>query len=283
MRVQELYTQLEKDFITPALSDDWAQYMTEISDFLAPQFVERSMGVVCDFATEITRVYTAVFPTAAVMRTILADGAHDALLFVHHPSIWDLRRAPQVFSQMDRDLLVAFKKQRIAIYNLHVPLDHESPYSTSITLAHALAIVPTQSFCMYHGGMAGVFGTASDTSLAQIHERFATAVGHKVSLYANGLSDIPGGVVAVVAGGGLEQAVLEDMVAHDVRVLVTGITAQTPYAAPMHAYAAQNGIALLGGTHYSTEKFACMAMVDYFMAHNIPSIFLAGEPLMEDL
>ena len=133
MHAQTLYAQLEKDFILPAMHDAWAQHMDDIADLIAPQFHARSMGVVCDFATDISHVYTAVFPSDDVLRTILADGTHDALLFVHHPSIWDIRRAPNIFVTMNRDLLVQLQQRRVAIYNLHVPLDHFGAYATSVT------------------------------------------------------------------------------------------------------------------------------------------------------
>lgn len=61
MKATQLYQHLEKDFITPEMSDEWAQYMDSVADFLSENFKKRSMGLVCDFATEINKVYTAVF------------------------------------------------------------------------------------------------------------------------------------------------------------------------------------------------------------------------------
>jgi hypothetical protein len=41
---------------------------------------------------------------------------------------------------------------------------------------------------------------------------------------------------------------------------------------------------LLGGTHYSTEKFACQAMCDYFGKIGIISTeFILDTPMLEDL
>lgn len=283
MHAQTLYAQLEKDFILPAMHDAWAQHMDDIADLIAPQFHARSMGVVCDFATDISHVYTAVFPSDDVLRTILADGTHDALLFVHHPSIWDIRRAPNIFVTMNRDLLVQLQQRRVAIYNLHVPLDHFGAYATSVTLAQALGIEQMQPFCEYMGALAGVFGTTQHTTIEALHKHFSSVIGHCTACYTYGASDIADGKIAVVAGGGLDQSVLDDMVANDVHVLITGVSAQTAYATPQHTYAQQHGITVLGGTHYSTEKFACMAMVGYFTGHGMTATFLAGEPLMEDL
>jgi hypothetical protein len=68
MKASQLYKQLEKDFITKNLSDDWAEHMTSVADFLSGNFKKRSMGLVCDFATKINKVYTAVFPSKPVFK-----------------------------------------------------------------------------------------------------------------------------------------------------------------------------------------------------------------------
>jgi hypothetical protein len=39
----------------------------------------------------------------------------------------------------------------------------------------------------------------------------------------------------------------------------------------------------LGGTHYSTEKFACMAMTKYFEKLGLPSEFIEDAPGLADL
>jgi hypothetical protein len=39
----------------------------------------------------------------------------------------------------------------------------------------------------------------------------------------------------------------------------------------------------MGGTHYTTEKPACLAMCDYFQKLGLPAEFIEGEPVMEDL
>jgi putative NIF3 family GTP cyclohydrolase 1 type 2 len=139
MKSIELYNHLERDFISKELSDDWARYMHVLDDYLSINFKERSMGLVCDFANEINKVYSAVFPTEEIMQKLINDGITDGMLFLHHPSIWDIRR-PGSFYQIDKALLEKFKQNRISIYILHVPLDNFSEYSTSKTLADALNI-----------------------------------------------------------------------------------------------------------------------------------------------
>jgi putative NIF3 family GTP cyclohydrolase 1 type 2 len=283
MKAAELYERLEKDFILPGMSDEWAKYMQPIDDFLTDSYKERSMGLVCDNAAEIDRVYTAVFPEDTVMQSIIDRGETDALLFLHHPSVWDIRNAPVVWRVMDSDLLEQFRERRVSVYNLHVPLDNYSEYSTSATLAKALGITELAPFYEYFGGLAAVFGKTEYSTVQQLRDRFAEEMGHETSLYRYGDEGITGNRVAVAAGGGNIPDLLAEIDAAGVNVLVTGITVNRGAAAPAHDYAREKGINIMGATHYSTEKPACLAMCDYFKKLDLPAEFIEGEPVLEDL
>jgi len=50
-----------------------------------------------------------------------------------------------------------------------------------------------------------------------------------------------------------------------------------------HELARENAINLLGGTHYSTEKFACIEMCKYFSELGLLSAFVEDVPYFEDL
>ena len=282
MKAIELYNHLETSFITPEMSDVWSQYMGSISDLLCNNFKKRSMGLVCDFAREIRTVYTAVFPSREVMQRILEEGTQDAMLFVHHPSIWDIRKAPEVFYQMDRDLLTRFKDRRISVFNLHVPLDNFGKYSTSATLAEALSIKPEKPFAAYFGALAGVFGKTQAATVQELKQLFQEAVGHTVRLYHYGEDVVCEGTVAVVAGGGLTETI-EEIAQNNVNLLITGITVKNEHSKGAHEYAEKQGINILGGTHYSTEKFACQALVEYFKELGLPAHFIEGIPILEDM
>lgn len=283
MKAIDLYNQLEEDFITPEMSDDWSNEMNSVAEFLCPNFINRSMGLVCDFAVAINRVYSAVFPSGDVMQKVIDDGTQDGMLFVHHPAIWDIRKAPEVFQQMDRAWLQRFKERRISIYNLHVPLDNFGEHSTSVTLAKALGVKPTKPFAPYFGAMAGVFGTSDCATVQDLKNKFQETVNHSVRLYPYGDHEIKDGAVAIVAGGGNDVETLEEISDAGINTLVTGITFKNEFSSKAHAYAEKQGINVLGGTHYSTEKFACMSMVDYFVQIGLPCEFIEDEPVMEDI
>jgi putative NIF3 family GTP cyclohydrolase 1 type 2 len=283
MKAVKLYAQLEKDFITPTLSDDWARYMQSVADFLSDNFKQRSMGLVCDNSKEINKVYTAVFPSDNVMQSVLDKGEKEVMLFVHHPSVWDLTKSPPGFQQMDRSLLEKFRERGISIYNLHVPLDNYGEYSTSTTLAKALGLTALRPFLEYFGSLAAVFGKTQYSTVQEMKDKFIAVLGHRVSLYQYGSDEIKNGIVAVAAGGGNIVQIHEEISREGVNLLVTGITIRNNYTQKVHDYAREKGINILGGTHYTTEKPACQAMCDYFQKLGLPSEFIEGTPGLEDL
>jgi putative NIF3 family GTP cyclohydrolase 1 type 2 len=237
--------------------------MGELEEYLSPNFIERSMGLVCDFTNEINKVYTAVFPNQEVLQSIIDDGVTDAMLFMHHPSIWDNRR-PNPFYQMDKELIEKFKENRISIYILHVPLDNFGEYSTSKTLADALDIDIEKPFKEYYGALSGVIGKTKCRNVEELHDKFSKVLGHDTSLYLYGDSNIVDGRVAVIAGGGNSVATVYEMLNNNVNILITGISANTKRYLNVHEFEQKKGITVLGGTHYSTEKFACQKMCSYF-------------------
>lgn len=281
MKAIELYNQLESDFIFKNLQDDWARYMSEVDEYLCLNFKERSMGLVCDFAMEINKVYTAVFPTEEIMQKIIDEGTTNSMLFVHHPSIWDSRRAPNSFYQMKNPLLEKFKENRIAIYNLHVPLDNFSQYSTSVTLTNALGIEIEKPFAKYRGALCGIIGKTKCKTMEELQNKFSEVLGHSTSLYLYGNAKIKDGRIAIVAGGGNNQDTITEMIENRVHVLITGITANNN--SEIHNIEEKSSINVLGGTHYSTEKFACQKMCSYFEELGLDSVFIEGEPIYEDM
>ncbi len=283
MIANKIYQNLEKDFIQLGMSDNWTQYMDSVADFLCDNFKARSMGLVCDFATEINHIYSAVFPSNNVMQKILDDGAYSAMLFVHHPSIWDIRKAPEVFQQMDRDLLQQFKKRQISIYNLHTPLDNFGEHSTSVSLAKALKIKVEKPFASHNGALCGIIGETNLKTVVNLRDEFKKILNHSASLYNYGNNEIKTNKVAIVAGGGNNVEILEEVLSEGINTFITGITSKNEHSKMAHDFALKNRINILGGTHYSTEKFACISMIDYFTKIGVSAKYLDDEPVIEDM
>lgn len=280
MDAQKLYDKLEIDFIARrGLSDDWKEM--EKDKYLSPNFKKRSMGVVYDFSKNIKKVYTAVFPEKEVIKKILAKKETDILLFVHHPMVWDITKK-NVFTAISEKDLKIMKDRRISVYCIHVPLDNFGKYSTTNTLCKELGIKVEKQFVPYFGGLCGVIGTIDVDNIKDIKKRFDKVLGHKTKLYNYGTERLKEHKVAVVAGGGNDLETLKE-IPKNCNLFITGITAKNTYSKAAHDYLEEKKINLLGGTHYSTEKFACIAMVEYFKKQGLPCEFIPGKPIMEDI
>ena len=283
MNIKQLIEQLEKDFIKPSMVDDWSKQTESIKEYLTEQYKQRSIGLMCDFTNEINHVYTAVFLSKEVMEKILKNPQENSMLFVHHPANWDLKQAPNVFEQIDPELVKQFKQKNISIYNLHGPLDNYGDYSTSANLAKMLSIEIEKPFAPYLGTLCGVFGKTDLRTVQELKERFESVVNHKVSLYNYGDEVIKDGKVAVIGGGGNSLDLTKWIAEEGINTFVTGITVKNQRAEEAHNYLQQNKINLLGGTHYSTEKFACISMLNYFKNLGLTAEFVEESPGMEDL
>jgi len=282
MLAKEIYTNLDSYFIKPEIKDEFYQYMTELAPFLCNNFKKRSMGLVCDFTETIDRVFTAVFPTEKVFRKILEDN-EKAMLFTHHACNWDLKKSPVGFYNMDASLLEKLRDKQISIYCLHHPLDNYSDYSTSKTLTDVLDIEAIRPFVNFSGAVCGVIGIAKVQTVGELQKKYSEAVGHATKLYPYGADEIRNGIVAVVAGGGNQTFVLQDLVDNQINSLVTGITLKNDVSAEAHEFAERNKINVLGGTHYSSEKFACIAMCKFFEQSGLRAEFIEDEPCFEDM
>jgi len=184
---------------------------------------------------------------------------------------------------MDGELLQKFKDRRISIYNLHVPLDNFGEYSTSVTLAKAVDVKPGKAFGPYFGSLCGVFGKTSIVTVQDLKTKYEEAVRHEVKLYNYGTDEIKDGMVAVIGGGGNMIEMLEEIKKEGVNTFVTGISSVNYHSKASHEFTEKNKINILGGTHYSSEKFACIAMVDYFKREKLDSEFVEDEAVMEDM
>lgn len=282
MKAKSLYQNLEYDFIKDNMSDDWAPYMWEIKEYITPEFMNRSMWLVCDFASEITYVFSAVFPSSKILSKINKLKIKNALLFVHHPSTWDIRNSPNVFIQIKREELDQLKNNNIWLYNLHVPLDHYWEYSTSVNLAKALWINPIWNFAPYFWAMAWVIWTSQEKSILWLQKTLSEQIWFNAKLYNYWTDNIMDWKVAIIAGWWLTEWIAE-VIKLWINTLVTWISAKNEFTQNSHDLAQKHWINILWGTHYATEKFACIKILDYFKNFWLNWEFIEDDAILEDL
>jgi putative NIF3 family GTP cyclohydrolase 1 type 2 len=282
MKSIQLYNQLEKDFVTPEIIETWYNENWKNQEYICDNFKQRSLGLLCDFAYEVKKVYTAVFPSDKVLMKIITDGVTDAMLFLHHPLTWDLRK-DGAFWDINNELLGVLKERRVSLFNFHLPLDNFSEYSTSKTLAEALGIKIEKPFGEYSGATCGIIGTTDCKTIHELNDRYSQAAGHETRLYQYGDDVIKDGKVGICAGGGNDFSIAPQFINLGLNVHIVGISVNNPYSVESHNLEKEHGVNLMGGTHYSSEKFACIAMCEYFEKLGLEAEFISDKSCMEDL
>ena len=285
MDAQALRKQLDADFeLDKREEGDWSAF--DLGDYVVENTGKKPKGLILDNAKSITKVYTAVFPSERVLSRILDLNERNILLFTHHPMIWDPSPDRKPFTNIPHEFLSQLKERRVSYYAIHIPLDAVGPYSTGVSFAKALGVQPERYFFDYGGVDVGVVGTIDLTQLSEFADRVRKAVGHEVKVWNYGSGAIANSQVAVVGGGGCEPEIAADIADMGVNTYVTGITRimeTYPPSAQFHDVCKDNKINAIGTTHYSSEKFACIAMVDYFKNLGVPAEFIEDEPLLLDM
>ena len=284
MKAEKLYKRLDSEFELDKLSEDEWGFL-DLGDYITENFKKTRMGLVLDNSKEIQKVCTAVFPSEHVLDQILSSGEREVLLFTHHPMIWDPSTGGFPFRNIPTKYLEELREREISHYSIHVPLDRNGPYSTTASLARALEIETESEFFEYHGVLVGIIGKTNCKSIFELSGQVKDLVGHVLKVWNYGSPQISNRKVALVAGGGNYPEIAEELAETDVRTYITGVTMKVPDYEPslrFHEICQENHINVIAATHYSTEKFACIAVQKFFDARGIPSEFLHDNPSFHD-
>jgi putative NIF3 family GTP cyclohydrolase 1 type 2 len=284
MDAKKLYQSLDKEFEIDKVNEgEWDSF--DLGDFATESFRKTYKGLVLDNSSEVNKVYTAVFPSESVLDYIIASGAEDSLIFTHHPMIWDTSCEGFPFRNTPTKYLEVLRENKISLYTIHVPLDRNGPYSTTTSLARALEIETDREFFDYFGAKVGIIGKTECTSTFELSAKVKETVGHLPKIYVNGSSQISNQMVALVAGGGNYPEIVEELAETDVKIYITGVTMKNPDYEPslrFHEICQENKITVIAATHYSTEKFACIAIQKFFDELGVESEFVEDAPSFED-
>ncbi|MHC4205317.1 MAG: Nif3-like dinuclear metal center hexameric protein [Planctomycetota bacterium] len=284
MNAKELYEKIGRDFEIDKYRDDWS--FVEFNEFINPDFKERYIGVMLDNTAEIEKVYTSTFPDTDTLDEILRRNETDILLLSHHAMGYDPTLEGFPFYNIPAGCLKQLKERRVSFYVLHLPLDKNGPYSTSVNLAKELQLQITGEFCEYLGSKVGVICETGFTKLEDFALHIEGIIRHEIKVRQYGDEIIERKTVGIAGGGGCFDFVANELAALGINTYLTGCTKPMPSFEPnmeFHRIARENRINIVGATHYSTEKFACMAMVEYFAGLGIEAEFIEGTPRMEDL
>jgi putative NIF3 family GTP cyclohydrolase 1 type 2 len=284
MEAKKLYAKLDSDFGIEMLKDDWS--FVKYNEYIASGFKERYIGIMLDNTVEVKKVYTATMPDLDILDNLIHTGQSDILLFSHHAMCYDPTIKGFPFYDIPEDFLAKLKHNRISFYVLHSPLDKNGEYSTSVSLARNLKLEIVDEFCEYMGINCGVICKTDLKTAAELAEHVGSIVGHQVKLTGKGDDKIRDGLVAIVAGGGSVGFAAREIAEMGINMYITGCTRKVPFVESIeefHSITGDRKINVIGATHYSTEKYACIAMVGYFESLGIQAQFLEGRYYLEDL
>jgi dinuclear metal center YbgI/SA1388 family protein len=171
------------------------------------------------------------------------------LIVVHHGIKW----RPQNDRNLERKRAAYLKKNNLALYAAHLPLDLHGEYGNNIQLSRLLGLQNLREFGRYHGikiGYAGtVKGAVSLDDLARILNK-QLKTNSKVFRFGKGHIRTLG----IVSGGG--GSLLKDAVQERLDCFVVGeIDLAT------HNAAKEYGINLIVAGHYATETVGVKALM----------------------
>ena len=266
MPAKEIYAALEREF------RPWE--CTEVFS---------TMGLQYDHTDTVHKVYTATFVSDEAVDAIIGRGEQDVLLFTHHP-VSQKKDLTKDSPPLTDALVEKLRNNRISVFNYHIPLDRVSPWSPGTNLAKAMGLTPYEEFYEQNQVKMGLLCHTPFTTQTQFAKAAEEVLGHRVKLYAYGEDTLPEGRIALMGGGASNPNIYAELREKGINLFFTGMSSPNiPFCARNHAAAKAAGVSILGGTHYSTEKYAVMEMVKFFEVLGLESEFLPETPNFEEL
>ena len=261
-----------------------------IYDRLTEQFrpdkctdVFKTVGVQVHNTDVIAKVYTATFASPEVFDNILARNEENVMLFTHHP-LPPMPSLQEGYGNIPEKYFTKMQEQKMNFFSFHIPLDVAGPYSPGNTLSTAMGTNPYASWYPQNGAMLGALCQSKYATLTELHHCLTSTIGHKASMYHYGEEQLLNGKFAIMAGIGKSIEAYEFLEHNKINTLVVGVTAPTvDWSIKIHAAAKEHHINLLGGTHYSTEKFALMSMLPFFNNLGVEAEFIPEQPNLAEL
>jgi dinuclear metal center YbgI/SA1388 family protein len=171
------------------------------------------------------------------------------LIVVHHGIKW----RPQQDRSLVRKREAYLKKNNLALYAAHLPLDLHKEYGNNMQLSRLLGLKDPRAFGKYHGIKIGYAGTleraASVDDLARILKKQLRTTC-RVFRFGKGRIH----TVGIVSGGG--GSLLKDAVQERLDCFVVGEIDLATYNA-----AKEYGISLIAAGHYATETVGVKALM----------------------
>jgi dinuclear metal center YbgI/SA1388 family protein len=198
---------------------------------------------------EITKIVFAVDSSLETFKRAAALGA--GMVFVHHGLFWG---EPLRLSGGHRERVKFLLDHNIALYAVHLPLDHHPTLGNNGALAELLGIENPEPFGLYHGKKIGYKGKLKKPlSIDEAVIRITFMGRPPLGVYPFGKDESLS--CAVISGGASHEAF--QAIDEGVDLYVTGESSHTVYH-----HALEAGLNLIAGGHYSTEVWGVRRIME---------------------
>jgi len=282
MQLDDLVRKFDDEFfMTKVIEDHTAWSMTDkTKEYANEDFINKSTGLMFRFNNSVAKVFTTVFVTNEIIDKIC--DIENSLLFTHHHfNYYEDERGlmPISLEQIER-----LKNAHISLYVAHAGLDTHQQYGTSISLAGVIDIHIDKYFFDYFGSPAALIGSVPPKSFNDFIEKAKLGMQRKTLTIEKHRENVAR--VAVVAGGGDEPEILEQAYNLGCDTYIGG-TIENKWALPFVQESNKKfrelnkslKLNLIGGTHYGTERFAMMKVLDYFKQLGLTASFVEDDSL----
>lgn len=231
----------------------------------------------------VKKVYTACFASPEVFDNIFERGETNVMVYTHHPrpAMPSLQAG---YGDLPEYYFEEMKKRGINFFAYHIPMDAFGFYSTGVSLSRAMRCEPYASWYPQNGLDIGALNHSPYRTAEELKLCLENTVGHRCALYQYGDSELVNGRFAIMTGAAKSVDAYDWLTDLNINTFVLGVTAPTvDYTQAIHEAAKAHRINLIGGTHYSTEKFAPMAMVSWFRHLGVDAEFIPEKPVMSEI
>lgn len=280
MDINEIKRQLDSYFEIEKYPDDGWDFNRTSLNYFEKSFDKNKLGLMLRNSDSVEYVYTATFPDEKVLDQILSENKPHSLLFTHHPKIWDSSMEGSPFREISESYFQRLKDSKISIYALHTPLDKNGEYSTSCNLAKALDFEILSDFYKSRGIYKGVLCKCNFKTVYDLENYIRIQFQHDIGHFYNGDVDILNGKVGIVSGGGMIPGIIDEMHDLGINTYITGAILYNKVfknSVDFCNKAKKDKINVIIGSHHTTEKYACLKMIDYFQQLHLPSTFIHGD------
>ncbi|MFJ7973621.1 Nif3-like dinuclear metal center hexameric protein [Psychrobacillus sp. NPDC096389] len=150
--LNEIVNRLDKEFKIKEFGKDsaFSRFIPNVYDpikfdwkaIFEKEFVELFNGLMLRGASNIEKVFLAVFPTDYVLEKFIEESNEGDLLFMHHPLLMECGDPygswGKGFVPINEKYIDQIKQKKLSIYTCHVPMDCHKQLSTNIAIAKEL-------------------------------------------------------------------------------------------------------------------------------------------------